>query len=389
MDKKRGSAGLLVFVTVLLTLVTAAGGLTAYIKLADKIVVDRKGYEEISGKLDKYGKLIEIDDTIADEYLFDYNEEGIMESAYRSMLASLGDEYTRYLDEDELAELRDSVNSTFTGTGIVFRQSDDGFVITEIITGGPADAAGLKVGDIITGVDGKEYTDQQQLRDALKGDAGSTVRITYKRGDETMDVNVVRGEIVDASMESGIIDSKIGYVRIKSFGKETYSDFDKAIRDFEKAGIRKLIIDLRSNPGGLFETGIKIADRILPKCLITYTEDKNGVREDYNSDDECIDMDVVVIVNEKTASTAEVLTAAIADNGAGKVIGMPTYGKGIVQKMYEYDDGSAVNITTKQYFSPNGRTINKTGIIPDESVEQSADAAEDVQLARAKAILGD
>ena len=148
MDKKRGSAGLLVFVTVLLTLATAAGGLTAYIKLADKIVVDRKGYEEISGKLDKYGKLIEIDDTIADEYLFDYNEEGIMESAYRSMLASLGDEYTRYLDEDELAELRDSVNSTFTGTGIVFRQSDDGFVITEIITGGPADAAGLKVGDI-------------------------------------------------------------------------------------------------------------------------------------------------------------------------------------------------------------------------------------------------
>ena len=389
MDKKRGSAGLLVFVTVLLTLATAADGLTAYIKLADKIVVDRKGYEEISGKLDKYGKLIEIDDTIADEYLFDYNEEGIMESAYRSMLASLGDEYTRYLDEDELAELRDNVNSTFTGTGIVFRQSDDGFVITEIITGGPADAAGLKVGDIITGVDGKEYTDQQQLRDALKGDAGSTVRITYKRGDETMDVNVVRGEIVDASMESGIIDSKIGYVRIKSFGKETYSDFDKAIRDFEKAGIRKLIIDLRSNPGGLFETGIKIADRILPKCLITYTEDKNGVREDYNSDDECIDMDVVVIVNEKTASTAEVLTAAIADNGAGKVIGMPTYGKGIVQKMYEYDDGSAVNITTKQYFSPNGRTINKTGISPDESVEQSADAAEDVQLARAKAILGD
>ncbi len=330
-------------------------------------------------------KMEQIDELIRNSYLKDYDRNDQMDAVYRAMLDSLNDPYSRYMNSDELKQLQQDINSAFTGTGIVFINDDiEGFVITEVVTGGPAAVAGIKEGDIILQADGKSYKTSEELISAIKGNPGTKVDLKVMRDDEEMEVSVIRGDVKGVSVESKTLDKEnIGYIKIRSFGDETYSLFDSAISGFETRKVDGLILDLRDNPGGLFDEGVKIADRILAECTVTYTIDKSGTKENYNSNASKTGLNLVVLINGNTASTAEMIAAAIKTNGAGTLVGETTYGKGLIQETHVYEDGSAVNLTTKEFFPAGGTRIDGVGVSPDVTVSNDGAGTEDKQMSKA------
>ena len=386
MERKTSTIIALILIVVILTVAAVGVAIGVYFKMADKIIVSKADYESVKDGYEKYDKLIDIQRIIDKSFLWDYNQDAEMEAIYRGMLGSLGDQYTRYLDKEELEALILSMNSSFTGVGVVFMQTDDGFLITEVIKDGPADTVGLKAGDYILKVDGKEYEYSDDMAVAIRGEAGTQVKLLIKREDKEIEFDIVRGKIETSTVESTTLEEgKIGYIRIKSFGDDTAKLFDSTLSSLEGQGVKGLIIDLRNNGGGLFDAGVSIADTLLPAGVVSYAEDKNGKRTNYNSDTRATSLPIVLITNEATASTSEMLAAALKDYGT-TIVGTKTYGKGIMQEMNFFEDGTAVNVTVREFFSPNGNKIHGEGIEPTEIVPL-ADGLEDTQLARAVDIL--
>lgn len=376
----------LVLVVALVTLAAAGFAVGAYFKMTNKVIVDREAFEAVKESFDENDKFLEIQSLIDNSFLWEYDKEAEMEAVYRAMLESLGDQYTRYLDKEEFEALYLSMNSSFTGVGVVFMQTEEGFVITEVIKDGPAEIAGIKAGDHILKVDGKEYEYSDDMAANMRGAAGTTVKLLILRGEEEIEFDIVRGKIETATVESEIIeDGKLAYIRIKSFGDDTAKLFDEALSAAERKSVQGVIIDLRNNGGGLFDSGVSIADRILPEGVVSYAEDKNGNRVNYNSDSKHTDLPIVLIINEASASTSEMLAAALKDYGI-TLIGATTFGKGVIQETHMYSDGSAVTVTVSQFFSPNGNVIHGDGVTPNEVVPL-AEGLEDTQLSRAIEIL--
>jgi len=386
MEQKPKSNIALVITVAIITLALAAMLLGAYFKLTDKVVIGRAEYESRIAEYKQFDKLIDIQDTIENSFLWDYDKDAAFEAMYRGMLGSLGDQYSRYMNEEEWESMLQSMNSSFTGVGVVFMQTDEGFYITEVIKDGPADAAGVKAGDYILKVDGEEYEYSDDMAVAIRGEAGTTVNLLIKRGEEEIEFNIVRGKIETGTVESSTLeDGKIGYIRIKSFGDDTAKAFKDALSAIEGQQVKGLIIDLRNNGGGLFDEGVQIADRLLPTGVVSYAEDKNGNRDNYNSDSKSCNLPMVVLINEATASTSEMLAAALKDSGA-TLVGITTYGKGIMQETRPYSDGTAVSVTVRQFFSPLGNPIHGVGVEPTEVVP-IPENLEDTQLQRAIDIL--
>ena len=381
--KKKGSTAVLVFTVMLFAIALTLAGIAVYMKTGNMVIVKSEDYERAKNPDSEVRKFAEIDGWIQDTYLGEYNREDQMEEAYRAMLDSLGDKYTRYLDSDELDQLKQGINGSYTGTGIVFveREGKEGFLITDVIEGGPADSVGVKAGDIIIKVDGEEKESAQDLADAMQGDPGTKVTIIVLRDDKEKEFSLIRGDVKGSTVESKTLsEENIGYVKIRSFGEDTYSLFESAISSFEKAEVKGLIIDLRDNPGGLFAEGVKIADRLLPEGMIAYTVNKEGEKENYNSDAKKTTLPVVALVNENTASTAELLAAAIKAGEGGKVVGTKTYGKGVTQETHIFNDNTAVSITVSEFFASDGNKINGKGVSPDKVVNQSNKEGDDAQL---------
>ena len=399
--KKTGSTIILVITVMLFAVAVTLAGLALYLNAANLAVVKKDDPEPIINTTEEaveaveenselyLTKLKQIDSIIQDSYLKDYDRENQMEEIYRTMLDSLDDQYSRYLSPEELKQLRQDLNSTFTGTGIVFiKDENNSFLVTEVIAGGPASVAGIKEGDIIIKADGKEYSSSQELIDALKGDPGTKVELTISRDDKETDFSVLRGDVRGSSVESRSVgEDDIGYIRIRTFGEDTSGLFESSISAFENGMAKGLILDLRNNPGGLFDEGVKVADRILPECLVSYTVDRNGNKNNYNSDSKKSDLKIVVLVNENTASTAEMLAATIKGNNAGTVVGVKTYGKGLIQETHTFEDGSAINITTREFFGPEGLKIDGVGVEPDTLIENPEASGADPQLDEAIKII--
>lgn len=386
MERRTSTIVSLILVVIILTLAVVSVGVGMYLKLGDKVVVDRKVLESASGNDKEYEKLMNIQSLIDETFLWDYDKDAEMEAIYRAMLGSLGDQYTRYLDEEELEALILSMNSSFTGVGVWFMQTDEGFLITEVIKDGPADTVGLKAGDYILKVDGKEFEYSDDMAVCIRGEAGTQVKLLIKRDDKEIEFDIVRGKIETSTVEGTLLeDGKIGYIRIKSFGEDTANLFKTTLSSIEAEGVQGLVIDLRNNGGGLFDAGVSIADNLLPEGVLSYAEDKNGNRVNYNSDSKHTELPMVVITNEATASTSEMLAAALKDYGI-TIVGTNTYGKGIMQEMHFYDDGTGVNVTVREFFSPKGNKIHGDGVAPTEIVPL-AEGLDDTQLARAIDIL--
>ena len=375
---------ILTVLTVCLTLLAAY----AVIKITGQSIVKNKVLDEKDERIAELGKLYEMKDDIEAGFLFDADEKAGMDAMARGLADSLDDEYSEYMTEEELAEWENAVNSGFTGIGITSNAEDGRAVVLSVADDGPADAAGIKEGDVIKAVNDQDFDNERDFIKAITGKPGDTLKLTVLRGWYTFDVDVTIGEVKMRAVTGKVISKDIGYIRITTFSKTSSDEFAAELKSLMDKQVKGLIIDLRDNGGGYIDQGIKICDTILPECTIGYLENKQGDRETFNSDEACIDMPLAVLVNGRTASASEIVAAAVKGNRAGAIVGVKTYGKGLSQKEYRLGDGSCLKLTVAQYLTPAGDPIDGKGVKPDKKVKESDDPeAGDVQLKEAVKLL--
>lgn len=335
----------------------------------------------------KYDKLDELMKAVDESYYMEADEEAMIEGACKGLIAGLDDPYSSYMTAEEYESFEASALGEYSGVGITFTEDFDGnYVIIEVAKDSPAEKGGLKAGDIIVSADGKTYDDMELLSCDIRGKEGTKVTIGYIRDGKADEVTLTRSKIVQHSIEYEMLDSDTGYIAISSFIESTSDDFKNALKDVESKGADKLILDLRNNGGGLVSSCVEIADEFLDKGTIVYVEDKEGNREDYYAEDGKTDMEVVVVVNENSASASEILAAALKDNGF-KLVGETTFGKGVIQATSKFRDGSALKLTIMQYFSPDGNAIHEKGVKPTYEVKDKESTEKDEQLEKAEELL--
>lgn len=322
-------------------------------------------------KYKEYDKLVGLKRSIDKEFYKEANGEKLITGSIKGMFESLDDPYSQYYTKEEFKKLQEQTSGSYVGIGVVIGPTPDDELITVVspIEGSPAEKSGIKSGDKIIKVDGKEVTskDMDKAMGLIKGKAGTDVKLTIKRDSKTLDINVKREEIVLKTIDSKVLENDIGYIKISSFDEHTYNDFKKALDNLNKKNIKGLVIDLRDNPGGLLNICDDIADEILPKGnTIVSIKDNSGKSKVLKSDnDRQLDVPIAVLTNEGSASASEILTGAIVDNERGVAIGTTTFGKGLVQTVRELSDGTGYKLTTAQYYTPSGAYINKKGIKPN------------------------
>lgn len=308
-------------------------------------------------------------------YVEEIDYDKMLNGIYAGMVDSLGDPYTTYMDKTQLEGFLEDTDGSFTGIGIeVMADSPNkGILVVTPIADTPAAKAGVLPGDRIIKVNGFSV-DGQNLSKAvsmMRGPENTDVTITVYResSGENLDFTVNRQPIDVSSVKHEMLQNQIGYIRITQFNKNTYEQFMAAYTDLNGQGQKGLIIDLRNNPGGLFDVVGKITDTLVPEGVMVYTIDKNGNRKDSTSDAACIQIPLTLLVNENSASASEILSGAVQDMNVGKLVGTQTFGKGLVQGLYTLKDGSGVKITIQKYYTPKGVCIQGEGITPDYVIE--------------------
>ncbi len=339
--------------------------------------------------------------SILDKYYMNgYNKNDAQDYMYYGLLSSLGDPYTSYMDKKTFTSFMEQTEGEYIGIGTVISvdENDGRLVIVSPYENSPAAKAGILPGDKILSVDNLAASKEnyEQIVKNLKGAAGTTAKIKIIRpskNNKVLEFNVVREKIDIPTVSHKVFDN-IGYLRITNFDKNTYEQFVNAYNLISKNNLKGLIIDLRNNPGGLLDSVVKIADELVPKDCIVYTEDKNGNKKFIYSDDKYIKLPLVVLVNGNSASASEVLSGAIKDLKRGILVGSKTFGKGLVQNLFPLRDGSAVKVTVAKYYTPAGICINGKGIEPDYKIELYEDTMisglepkDDLQLQKALELL--
>ena len=330
------------------------------------------------------GKLNAIDSVLESFYFGDVNDETAKDNIYKAYLSSYGDKYTMYYTADEYKALKESTNGKFYGIGAVCQLSGEGGVLlVDVYDNGAGYQAGLRSGDRVVNVDGRDITGME-LSSAvalIKGDKGTSVTLEVIRGTERLTFSAVRDAVEAKTVSYTLLDNNIGYLSISQFEEVTTKQFKAAVEDLQSQGMKGLVIDIRNNPGGLLDTVVGMLKYMLPDGLIVYTEDKQGNRKEYKGqDNDEFNLPLAVIVNGNSASASEIFAGAIQDYGKGTIIGTQTYGKGIVQTVKPLTDGSAIKFTIAKYFTPKGQDIHGQGVTPDMVVEYDTDADVDTQL---------
>ena len=320
---------------------------------------------------------------LIDEYFIeDIDEEKLTEGIYKGYIDGLEDPYSVYYDEEETREMNETTSGEYQGVGFVVSQDKDTEIITvlQVYEDSPAQEAGIKDGDILYKVDGEELSglDLTEVVRKIKGEEGTEVELTVLRGDNAEEVTVtaVRRTIEAQTVSHEMKENGVGYIRISEFDSVTYEQYKTALEDLEANGMQSLIVDLRSNPGGNLVTVCDILDLMLPEGTIVYTEDKNGEKNEFTSDEENqFTKPLVVMMNGYSASASEIFAGAVQDYGTGQIVGTQSYGKGVVQQIFDLKDGTSLKLTIAEYITPNGRNINGEGITPDVEVEYEYDEA--------------
>ena len=342
-------------------------------------------------------KIAELKKLIDKNYLHDVDEEELQEGIYKGYISGLDDPYSVYYDEEETKSFYETTEGEYDGIGAVLSQNMDTGIITlvQIYDDSPAMKAGLQDEDILYKVDKEEVTgeDLTEVVSHIKGEKGTTVDITVLRGEENEEVTVTvtRDTIQAQTVEYRMLEDNLGYIAVSEFDSVTYDQYQQALEDLQNQGMQGLIVDLRNNPGGNLSTVCDMLDLMLPEGLIVYTEDKDRNRQEMTSDGEHqFNLPMTVLMNGNSASASEIYAGAIQDYGLGKIVGTQSYGKGVVQQIFDLKDGTCVKLTIAEYFTPNGRNINGEGITPDVEVEYEKDENNpdaDNQLEKAMEIL--
>ena len=342
-----------------------------------------------------FDKLKAVLNLINNDFLYkDYDLKELEEGAIKGMLYALGDPYTSYFTTSETEEFLTTTNGEYSGVGIYITYGKDieWPMVLGVIKGSPAEEAGVKPGDYIYSISGDEISSQTTLEEVsnkLKGVAGTKVKTVFVRFDENKKQEKIELELERRKIELSIFeyemkDDNIGYIKMSDFDIDIDSQFEKAYEELvNERHAKGLIIDLRDNGGGYLDKALKIADKLVPKGIITYTVDRNNVKKIEYSDENKSAVPIVVLINENSASASEILTSAIKDNGVGKVVGKTSYGKGLVQEFKNLGDGTYAKITIEEYFSPNGTKINESGVEPNFDIDDDKETETDEQLEKA------
>lgn len=329
------------------------------------------------------------------------DEKELEEWAIKGYVEGLGDKYTEYIPKDEMEKYTEELTGSFVGIGIymIADEKTDSIVVYYPIPESPAEKAGIKSGDIIKSVDGVKYgyEDFNKIADNIKGAEGTKVTLVIERDKKEKTFEITRAKVNTNPITIKLLKDNIGYVNFPSFDTDSAKNFKEKIQELEKQGAKSLIIDLRNNGGGILDECTEIADYFLEKGkTIMSTKDNKGKEEiEKTKDDAIFTMPVVILVNENTASSSEILSGALKENDRAKVVGTKTYGKGVIQTLMTLSNGSGLKITTAEYHTPKGTAINGFGIEPDEVVELPKDVEsvfsvsekQDTQLQKAIQIL--
>ena len=330
---------------------------------------------DVSTKLDLLNSLID------QYYLYEgeVDEDALAEGIYSGYTAALGDPYTEYYDREETAALMESTSGEFSGIGATMTQNTDGpgAVITAVYEGSPAAEAGLQAGDVISKVDGNDVSgmDLDSIVSLIKGEKGTEVKITVLRYGQEIETAAVRDIIQMQTVDSVMLDDQVGYISVSEFDDVTYDQFKSALDSLEAEGMAGLVIDLRNNPGGNLDTVTDMLKLLLPEGPIVSITDKNGDTEEITCDGSNeFTKPLAVLVNQYSASASEVVCGAVQDYGIGSIVGVTTFGKGVVQQLMDLGDGTCLKVTIAEYYTPSGRSINGIGVEPDVEVEYVYDA---------------
>lgn len=330
---------------------------------------------DVEDKLDQISSLID------GYYLYDdeIDRDDLINGIYAGYAAALGDPYTEYYDEEETKALYESTSGEFSGIGATMSKSvdSDEITVSNIYKDSPAEKAGMKEGDILLQVDDHEVSGQEleTVVSWIKGERGTDVTIHVLRDGEEVELTATRDIIEVQTVDYEMKDSKIGYILVSEFDSVTYDQFKEAMDALESQGMQGLVIDLRGNPGGSLTTVTDMLQLLLPEGTIVSTKDKYGNTEEITCDGKNeFTKPLAVLVNQYSASASEIFSGAVQDYGTGTIVGMTTYGKGVVQQLMDLDDGTCLKVTIAEYYTPSGRSINGTGVEPDVEVEYEYDA---------------
>lgn len=384
-----------IFWAIILVIVTAFGTFvvtnTIAISLGNKVVIAQEDFEAIRSM----DKLMGLKDYIKSNYVEGAEDNKLIEGAIKGMFESLGDPYSVYMTKEEFKNFNETTKGSYGGIGVIVSRSEDGYVtVVAPIEDTPGEKAGLKTNDKIIKVDDKDIVgiDLEEAVALMKGKKGTKVTLTVMRDNvrEPKIFEITREEIILKTVKSNMMENSIGYIRITMFDEDTGSEFKKALKELTSQNMKGLILDLRQNPGGFINQCVDVADELLDEGLVVYTEDKAKKREDYKSGKGKLEVPFVVLIDEGSASASEIVSGAVKDRKAGLLIGVKTFGKGLVQSIEQLKDGSGIKLTTQKYYTPNGISINKIGIQPDIEVKapepeegQKPEDVKDVQLERA------
>ncbi|MDO4965619.1 MAG: S41 family peptidase [Lachnospiraceae bacterium] len=308
-------------------------------------------------------------------YLWDVDTEKAMDGMYKGLMNSLEDPYSCYYTKSEMDELLEDASGEYSGIGAYVSVDPESKIpyIARPMPDSPAEKAGVLAGDYIYEIDGEDVTGQDLnlVVSKIKGPDKTDVVLGLRREGESelINITVKRGKIEVAMLESRMLEDKIGYIWLYEFERPAVTQFNKAYDSLEKEGMKSLIIDLRSNPGGDFDAVVDLADEFLPEGTIVYTKNKNGSGDKRTSDAKCKNIPLVVLVDRNSASASEIFTGTLKDHEVATIVGENTFGKGIVQAVLTLPDGTGVKITESEYYLPNDECIHGVGIKPDVEVE--------------------
>lgn len=325
--------------------------------------------DTISVTLASFRRLIE------KKFLGDIDDEKLLEGAIKGYVEGLDDPYTEYITKEEMEEYKADVLGNFTGIGVYMGNNtkDNTIIVISPIKGSPAQAAGLQTGDIITKVDGIAYKGEElsEASNKIKGEEGTKVKLEILREGKTFEVEIERKNIKTSHVEGEILENNIGYLNFNTFDEGCSKEFEEKYKEISKNNLKGLIIDIRNNGGGLVDEAIDILELICDKgSTLLITTDKDKKEEITTSREKpIIDVPIVILTNEGTASASEILAGALKDNGKARIVGTKTYGKGVIQELLTLQDGSGLKITTNEYFTPKRNKINEIGIQPDVEID--------------------
>jgi carboxyl-terminal processing protease len=359
-----------------------------------QLVSDIK-YDRLVALENKYQKAEKLQEEIMEKFYLEVTEEELMTGMYRGLFEATDDKYSRYFTPEELEEYNDSTNGNYVGIGILSDVSEGDIHITRVFPNSPAEKAGILAGDYVIEVDGFTIEEHgyEHLIDVMLGEEDTDIEVVIVRDGETIIFHLQRGRVEIPFVSSSVIDD-IGYIHIYQFGTDVSDEFDTHLQALKDQNVRGLIIDLRDNPGGLVSEATAIADELMGSGTIIYTLDNEDNKRTYKSDSDKLDIPFVFLANESSASASEILLGAIKDTQTAPIVGVTTFGKGIVQGITTLKDGSGYKITYSQYFTPSGGVIHKVGVTPDYIVEYEGsinsevpNKLEDLQLKKGLEIL--